>query len=142
MTSRLILPLLFVLAGCSSLDNCPESLPDITIETGKSDAALQVYESAPIDGPLDHFPAKTKLRFKHDLGFTPAGVKAYLAFSKEGTNGPRGGSVAESAGNQSLIECWDSHTIVVRNDTCEEDFHIQVIAWNQSITDRGNDCSE
>ena len=142
MTSRLILPLLFVLAGCSSLDNCPESKPDITIETGTSDATLKTYVSAPIDGPLDRFPGKTKLRFKHDLGFTPLGVKAYLAFAPEGANGRQGGSLAESAGNQALYECWDSHTIVVRNDTCEEDFHIRVIAWDQNPEDNGNECSE
>lgn len=128
--------------GCSSLDNCPSALDPITIETGATDQEHLSYESAPWSGTLDAFPAKTELYFKHDLGITPLNVKAYLAFSKEGTNGADHGSVAESAGNQDLISCVDSHVIVVHNDTCEKSFFIRVTADGVAPKDLGDSCSK
>ncbi len=128
--------------GCSSLDNCPEGQTEpIVIETGVSDKVAATYESAPWSGPLDSFPAKTALAFVHDLGVTPLHVEPYLAFKKEGTNGASGGSVALSAGNQTLIDCVDSHVIIVRNDTCEKDFVIRVEAFGVG-KDLGDECSQ
>jgi hypothetical protein len=129
--------------GCGSLDNCPDALDPITIDTGKTDVDKLVYESAPWDGGpagLDPFPAKTELRFKHGLGVTPLIVKAYLSFTKNGTNGASGGSVAESAGNQDLIECVDSHVIVLKNDTCERSFFVRVVAAEQAPEDLADKC--
>ena len=126
--------------GCSSLDNCPTALAPITITTGKSDVQNQSFESAPWSGTLDAFPAKTELRFEHELGFTPLNVKAYLSFKQEGTNGADHGSVAESAGNQDLITCVDSHVIFVVNDTCEKSFYIRVTANGTAPNDLGDTC--
>jgi hypothetical protein len=115
-------------SGCSDLRNCAEDDPNpITIDTGMSDTAAITYQSAPDCGPLDKFPAKTKLRFVHELGVTPLLVKTYLAFDATGTNCNGPGSTAESAGNQALLDCKDAHVIELHNDTCE-DFFIQVVA--------------
>ena len=117
--------------GCSSLDNCPDSRKPIEITTGRTDKETLQYISAPYD-KLDDFPAKTALWFKHELGVVPAVTKVYLSFSEHGTNGKDGGSITESAGNQSLIDCVDAHYIVVRNDTCEPEFHIRVTSVGES----------
>lgn len=131
---------LVVLSGCSALDNCPEGQAAIEITTGKSDPDAQSYESAAWRGELDAFPAKTALIFRHELGFTPLHVEPYLSFTKDGTHDADGGSVALSAGNQTLIDCVDSHVIVIRNDTCEKDFYIRVEAFGTALHDEGDSC--
>lgn len=141
--------LLTLASGCSDLRNCPADVKEPRIiKTGISDPDLKSYWSAPPRADLDHFPAKTKLRFEHDLGFIPAVVNVYLSFEAHGTNGNDAGSISPSAGNQSLIDCWDAHVIEVRNDTCEDGFYIFVTATGEAPTaldsngdDRSNDCS-
>lgn len=139
---------LLVTTACSDLHNCPSGREEpIVIDHGLSDIEHETYLSAPLSGPLDAFPAKTKLRFEHELGFIPAIVKVYLAFDPRGTNGSDSGSVAESAGNQALISCVDAHVIEVRNDTCEDGFYISVVATDVAPTDPdgpdlSNACSE
>ena len=133
-----------VSCGCSSLDNCPNGTDEpILIDTGTTDKAALTFESAPWDGTLDAFPAKTQLEFKHDLGVTPLLVKAYLSFTKLGTNDQDGGSVTEVAGNEAPVECVDSHVIVVKNDTCEKNFFIRVVAIGASpSSDTAVKCGE
>jgi hypothetical protein len=144
MTNRLLVScfvLLFGL-GCSSLDNCPEGQSEpIRITTGVSDPDAKTFESAPWDA-LDHFPAKTALAFEHNLGFTPLHVEPTLSFTEHGTHDAEGGSVAPSAGNQTLIDCVDSHVIIIRNDTCEKSFYIRVDAYGESNWDLGDKCSK
>lgn len=127
--------------GCSSLDNCPDGQPAREITTGKTDKAALVYESAAANA-LDAFPAKTQLWFKHDLGVKPLPPKVYLSFSANGTNDKGAGSIAETAGNQALIDCYDANYIVVRNDTCERDFHILVVAQGASPHDNFDACGD
>ena len=55
--------------------------------------------------------------------------EADLSFSPHGTNGAGGGSVSASAGNSTLMDCMDSDVIVLRNDTCEDDFYVRVVVW-------------
>lgn len=140
--------LLAASTGCSDLHNCAEDDPNVvTIPkdrhlpdgriAGVSDKAAITYQSAP-DNALDPFPAKTKLRFIHELGVTPLFVKIYLSFDHFGTGTKKdpAGSNAESAGNQALIDCKDAHVIEVRNDTCQ-DFFIQVVAAEAALTQNG-----
>lgn len=133
-----------VSCGCSSLDNCPNGTDEpIVIDTGTTDKATLTFESAPWDGPLDAFPAKTQLEFKHDLGVTPLMVKAYLSFRNVGTADQHAGSVTEIAGNEGPFECVDAHVIVVKNDTCEKDFFIRVVALGASLnSDTDAHCGE
>jgi len=117
--------LLGTLAGCSELDNCPESESPKLIETGTTDTQTLSYVSAAWDGPLDDFPAKTRLSFVHQLGVTPEIVNSWVSFSGQGTGGS---DVTENAGNQGRIECVDSRVIQITNDTCEDRFFIRVVA--------------
>lgn len=131
--------------GCSSLDNCPDSEPARLVESGRerTDKDALFYESTPWWGELDHFPAKSALWFEHGLGVTPLDVTPYLSFSKVGTNNDDHGSVATSAGNQSLIDCVDSRYIVLRNDTCEPSFYVRVTARGQGQDPpEGEDCGD
>lgn len=119
-----------LLGACSSLDNCPDAQPDIVIdrpEAANQDALF--YQSAPWAGPLDPFPAKTQLVFKHHLGVVPALPKVYLSFTKEGTRGGDDGSITEAAGNEAPFECIDSNVVVVKNDTCERSFFITLVVY-------------
>lgn len=122
----LLAPLLAPL-GCSDLANCPEGRDPISIETGTTDPTALTYDSAAWDS-LDAFPAMTEVIFRHGLGITPGSVQTFLAFTPNGTNGKAAGSVAETAGNQALIECVDSQVIVLKNDTCEQGFFVRVFA--------------
>lgn len=139
-------PLFFLavlLGGCGALDNCPDGQAEPIVITGRrSDADEQTFESVTWSGPLDSFPAKSALAFEHGLGFTPLDVEPYLSFTPEGTRDADGGSVALSAGNQSLIECVDSNVIVLRNDTCENGFYIRVTAHGRALQDLGDKCSK
>jgi hypothetical protein len=117
------------LGGCSQLDNCPDARADVTIEDGKTDLPSLSYESSPWGEGLTPFPPNTRLRFFHNLGFAPFIVKSYVSFSPEGTADERDGDVTENAGNQGRIQCVDARQIVIENDTCEEDFHVRVVAF-------------
>jgi hypothetical protein len=123
-------PLIFVamlglFSGCSELDNCPDAREDLLIETGTTYPDALVYESKPWGGPLDAYPAKTMLRFVHDLGTRPEVVVTYVSFSEFGTDLS---DVTENTGNQGRIKCVDAHEIDIVNDTCEESFYIRVVA--------------
>ncbi|HXK20358.1 MAG TPA: hypothetical protein VNG33_21255 [Polyangiaceae bacterium] len=114
------------LAACSSLSNCPKGEEPRIITTGKTytDPSL-FYESAPLWGPLDAFPAQTELVFVHNLGVTPEAPESMLSFSKDGIVG---GELTPNAGNQGEITCVDDKVIVIKNGTCEKDFYIRVTA--------------
>jgi hypothetical protein len=117
------------LCGCSALSNCPSAQDDITIDRPEStDQATLFFESSPGWQSFDAFPAKTQIRFKHDLGVTPHDVRSFLSFTKKASNGAAGGSFTEAAGNEVAWECIDSHWIVIKNDTCEKSFFVKVIA--------------
>jgi len=119
-----------LVTGCSSLDNCPAGRQDIVADDTHAlrDVERLLYESAPDDGPLQEFPAKTQIVFEHGLGVVPSLKEAFLSFKLEGTNGAGGGSISEAAGNEALWECVDSKVMVVKNDTCEKSFFIKVVA--------------
>jgi hypothetical protein len=115
-----------VLSGCSDLDNCPEARTAIIIDRpGSTDKDLWIYSSSEGWDSFDEYPAKTELWFKHDLG-VPLFAIPYLSFrakaDSEGNYTPGSGNVAE-------INCMDSHTIVLKNDTCERSFFVKVVAY-------------
>lgn len=140
--SSLVLSLA-LLSGCGALDNCPDGQAEpILITDRPGDPEEKTWESTGWSGPLDAFPAKTALAFEHGLGFTPLHVEPYLSFSHDGTHGADGGSVALSAGNQSLIDCVDSNVIVIRNDTCEKNFYIRVTAYGVALKDLKDECTK
>ncbi len=135
---------LVCLTGCGALDNCPDSREPISITHGKTDKERLYYESTPWGRDLDHFPAKTMLWFRHELGVVPLTVEPFLSFSSVGTGSADGdghGSVALTAGNQTLVDCVDDRVIVLRNDTCEPSFYVRLTARDESLfPDEGTDC--
>jgi hypothetical protein len=128
--------------ACSSLDNCPDQQDPVSVLDGETDRETLDYESAPWQGPLTHFPAKTAVWFRHDLGVTPLDVTPYLSFADVGTtdDDKHHGSVTTSAGNQSLIDCVDSRVIVLRNDTCEPSFYVRLTAQGRAPTNATDKC--
>ena len=111
-----------LLLGCSELDNCPEGQDPIPFEGGRTNTPSLLYESSAWDQERQAFPAKTCVRFVHGLGTTPELVQSYVSFERTGSD------VSENAGNQGRIECVDDTEIVIRNDTCEEQLFIRVVA--------------
>ena len=130
------------LSGCSGLDNCPDAsstaievpVPEGDAEAGPADGTPSVYESSSWKGDRMAFPAKTCMRFKHGLGTTPEIVNTYVSFER------RGSDVTENAGNQGRFKCVDSQEIVIKNDTCEEDFYIRVVAYASGSGGDSTDC--
>lgn len=141
MTKQLLgITLVAALAvGCSELDNCPDAHDDIVVDTGTTYPEANLYESSEWTGKLDPFPAKTIVRFKHDLGTRPEIVNTYIAFSKDGTGGDS--DVTENTGNQGRIKCVDAAEILVENDTCEENFFLRVTAYATGEGSTKTDCS-
>lgn len=122
------------LCGCSSLGNCPDGMPDITVDTGTTDHAAGTYQSTPIWGPRVAFPAKTTMHFVHDLGFSPEIMQSFVSFRAEGSD------ASENAGNQALWKCVDDKEFVVRNDTCQ-DFYIVVSAYGSGTQHAPCECN-
>jgi len=79
-----------------------------------------------------HFPQGRTYDLMHGLGTVPVSVDVFLSFrdrltstgSKDDKTQPN--NVAESAGNQAVIEVWDEERIRVRNDTCAE-FYLRAV---------------
>lgn len=135
--ARAALPLLLgALSGCSALGNCPPDGEDVTIETNVADKSLGYYQSAPWYGPRDKFPAKTFVHFVHDLGFVPETVNSYVSFASTGSD------FSENTGNQGRWKCIDDYEIVIKNDTCEEDFFIIVTASGSGTQHAPCTCQE
>lgn len=123
-------------SGCSELDNCPEAQPAVVIESGTTDSQSLIYSSSPWEGPRDWFPAKTCMHFVHGLGTTPEFVNSYVSFASENSD------VTENAGNQGRIKCVDDYEIIIKNDTCEEDFFIRVAAFASGTADTPVPCAD
>jgi hypothetical protein len=127
-TLRLVTALgaLAVTSGCSELNNCPDARETITIDRPNStDKDVWIFQSSAGWDAFDEFPAKTKLKFKHDLG-VPLVPQSFLSFRAKATSE---GSFTEAAGNAVEFDCVDSHTIVIENNTCESEFFVKVVAF-------------
>jgi len=90
------------------------------------------YETGAPDEPLLPFPAGQTYELVHGLGVVPTSVQGYVSFAPELTedgdpldlNQPN--NIAETAGNQLVIERWDDEIVRVRNDTCAS-FYLRVV---------------
>jgi hypothetical protein len=115
------------LVACTS--SCPRETEDAArrYTDGTTSPDGTFYETNAWDGSFVAFPAGRRLALVHGLQQMPIELTSYLAFKSRPL--PRGGKgfVAESAGNQVLIEGVDEEVIRVRNDTCE-DFFLRLVA--------------
>jgi hypothetical protein len=96
------------------------------------------YQTGPIQGPYLHFPSGRIFELEHDLRAAPDEFSSLLAFDENALLDADSNNVAESAGNQVVLECADGPRedpagavvkgiIRVRNDTCA-DFYLRVTA--------------
>lgn len=79
-----------------------------------------------------HFPQGRTYDLVHGLGYTPTDVNIFLSFRERLTESgdkddkTEPNNVAQSAGNQAVIELWNDEVIRVRNDTCAE-FYLRAV---------------
>lgn len=122
-----------VLFGCES--TCPRETEDIPTpyDAGNTNAAGTLYETNAWDESFVDFPAGRRLALRHGLAGVPDVIRSYVAFKADPfpEDETKPGFVAESAGNQVLIERVDDQVIRVRNDTCEH-FYLRLVASTDS----------
>jgi hypothetical protein len=117
--------LVLSLLGCT--DTCDaDDTTVVPFADGRTNAAGTFYETSPIQGPYLHFPSGRAFELRHGLVSAPEVVHTYLSFDGEALLAGAS-NVAESAGNQAVIERVDGEVVRVRNDTCSE-FYLRVAA--------------
>jgi len=90
------------------------------------------YETGGPTEPLLPFPGGKTYDLVHGLGVVPTSVQGYVSFASQLTEDgdpldiDRPNNIAETAGNQLVIERWDEEIVRVRNDTCGE-FYLRVV---------------
>jgi hypothetical protein len=116
-----------LLAACGS--SCPREAEDTakSYEKGRTSADGTYYETNAWHEYFVDFPAGRRWALVHGLRETPIELRSYLAFRKDPLPENGRGFVAESAGNQVLIEGVDEESVRVRNDTCEH-FWLRLVA--------------
>lgn len=93
---------------------------------GTTNEAGTFYETGPIQGPYLHFPSGRVFEFEHGLRGAPDVLNTYVSFDAAALL-EQDKNVAESAGNQAVIECVDDQLVRLRNDTCAE-FYVRLTA--------------
>ena len=130
-----------LVAGCntSTCDRAADSLVVHSCEgvTGTNSWFSAPYRDptvplTPTDSGYQNFPPARTITFEHNLGSVPIPVIT-LAFNNNG-------SLATSAGNESLIECMDDKIIQLKNDTCS-DFNVFVQLEASGIRKEGPPCA-
>ncbi|HEY5375717.1 MAG TPA: hypothetical protein VIK01_18690 [Polyangiaceae bacterium] len=122
-----------LVAGCNT-STCDRATDSLVVHSCEGVTGTNSWFSAPYRdpkvplGPTDsgyqYFPPARTITFEHNLGSVPIPVIT-LAFSNNG-------SLATSAGNESLIECMDDKIIQIKNDTCSN-FNVWVQAQGSGI---------
>jgi hypothetical protein len=123
------------LTACSS--SCPREDEDARpFNGGNTTADRTYYETNAWAEDFIDFPAGRRLSLIHGLAATPIEVRSYLAFDKDALPKDGRGVVAESAGNQVLIQRVNETSVDVRNDTCEH-FYLRLVASTAPDPDGG-----
>jgi hypothetical protein len=104
--------------SCSEVSSTP-----VTYDGGVTDAGGTYYQTSPIDGPYESFPAGRVLDVKHGLAGMPTDVQVYLSFEKD----PFPSGFTTAAGDLGVVKCTDAGTVRVQNVTCE-DFFVRITA--------------
>ncbi len=118
--------------GCS---DCRVGGQDpILYEGGTTNESRTIFQSSRLGEPYLHFPQGRVYQFHHGLGRPPASIDIFVSFREQlvadgdTDDKTRPNNVAPSAGNQAVIEVWDDEMIQIRNDTCENNFYVRVVA--------------
>lgn len=99
---------------------------------GYTNESRTIYETGAVDAEMLHFPQGRTYELVHGFGYPPKDVNIFLSFrerltatgDKEDKTEPN--NVAQSAGNQAVVELWNDEVIRVRNDTCAE-FYMRAV---------------
>ncbi len=120
----LALPLFTLLSACGDCDTRGQTPIEYT---GGNNPTATTYETGGIFGEYLHFPAGRRFDLMHNLGVTPGQWETYVTFQRlpGQSSDDNTGNIAESAGNQAVVECADEQRLRVRNDTCAE-FYLRV----------------
>ena len=120
--------------GCTQ--SCPREDDDSPkrYTEGTTSPDRTVYETNDWKASFVNFPAGRRLALVHGLREMPIELRSYLAFKEHPFPESGEGFVAESAGNQVLIEDVNDEFIRVRNDTCEH-FFLRIVASTFPIDD-------
>ena len=100
---------------------------------GRLSADGTTYETAGVYEPMLAFPSGRRYDIVHGLGQVPATVNSYVSFSpqldpeSEDEGSLSLNNIAESAGNQVVIERWDDEIVRIRNDTCIQEFYVRLV---------------
>ncbi len=118
--------------GCS---DCSVSGQDpIRYDGGQTNKSRTLYQSSLAGEAYLHFPQGRVYQFHHGLGRAPADVNIFVSFKEQLEKGAdpndktEPNNVGLAAGNQAVIEVWDEEMIQIRNDTCENNFYVRVVA--------------
>jgi len=104
----------------------------VVFTDGLTNESLTVYQTGGVADEMLHFPQGRTYDLVHGLGTVPVSVNVFLSFRDRLTSSgnkkdkTQPNNVAESAGNQAVIEVWDDQEIRVRNDTCAE-FYMRAV---------------
>jgi hypothetical protein len=126
----------------ASLSACTESCPRESDDApkrytdGTTSADRTYYETNDWKARFVDFPAGRRIALVHGLRHVPIELRSYLAFDEYPFPSKGNGFVAESAGNQVLIEDVNEEYVQVRNDTCEH-FFLRLVA--STVTTNGDD---
>lgn len=117
---------LVLLQGCSNFGpSCSTSDDSNPAELYTGGTTLNgSYQTSDWDGPLLWFPGGKRYDLQHNLGCKPANVVIFVSFSEQGD---KGGSIAPSAGNMTILQAVDEQIIRIKNDTCS-DYYLRVYA--------------
>ena len=110
------------LSGCGGCDTSGQD--PIEFRGGNINASRTVYETGAFDDDLLHFPPGRVYDLVHGLLREPHTIHTYVSFDRR-LQGDA--NLADSAGNQVVIESATNELIRVRNDTCAE-FYLRVAA--------------
>jgi hypothetical protein len=116
------------LTGCGGCDTGGQS--PIEYRGGSVNTAGTVYETTDINGEYLHFPAGRVYDLVHGLVTAPYKVTTYVSFDAQLSED---NNIAESAGNQVVIEKVDSSVVRLRNDTCAE-FYLRAVAEAEAMS--------
>jgi hypothetical protein len=116
--------LLVLVSGCGTCSTRGQ-LP-IEYHGGEPNLETMTYQTSEVFGEYLHFPAGRRFDLMHGLGVPPQAPVSWVSFQREPASrddsGENTGNIAESAGNQVVVECLDDERVRVRNDTCAEFF--------------------
>lgn len=127
---------LFLTGGSASSTACSPcrvgGQDPVPFTEGTTNEARTYYETARPDEEMLHFPQGRIYELHHGLGYQPLDIDIFLSFAKRLTatgdteDKTKPNNIAETAGNQAVIQAWNDEFITVRNDTCAE-FYLRAV---------------